>query len=457
MSKKCLDFLHNSFLFDCACIENNYAQYNDKMIIQELQKYRDYVIKNLVAIKGEIIRKDNRLNVSIETFNKLPSEELYKQLVLYIDQVIIPDPLFKLTAVKQPIQDVMSEFLGVKKDKGLDRTEIIDAINYIKCIATLISFRFVVMLPLTLMHEAPKEIPINYSPTSFSDILPDRINKFYRSIAIVENMENDDSGLKILNSPLKLGTKIFVRFPDDNRTTGMANQYFESKILDFDKKTGKAKFAFRPADSISEPTFNAWVNQSINQAAIQHFSEKYSDLIFAQTHGCMYLTQSTLTSTVLSQAIERQSKNAELASKAIQMELPVLNQLPLSDIINIRQDYGEAFHNFRAELNSKLNNVTAKNEEELELQLEQISYELNNVQVSEIQKEYRKISRTLKLDAIACTGSLIASFATGGITAVGAAATFVKSLADISKYYTNVHEHNGFLLWKLNNQARKYQ
>ncbi len=273
---------------------------------------------------------------------------------------------------------------------------------------------------------------------------------------IVENMTHNDDGLEILNSSLKPDTKIFVRFQDDNRNTGLVYQYFESKILRFDKKTGKAEFAMRPADSISKSAFDTWVNQSIDQAAIHHFSEKYLDLIFAQSYGCMYLAQSTLTSSVLSQAIEKQSHNAELASKAIQMDLPILNKLPLFEILDIRNNYGEAFHNFRTELNSKLNNITAIDGEELSAQLERIYYELNNLQVNEVQKEYRKISKRLKLDAIACTGSLIASFAAGGITAVGAAASFVKSIVDISAYYTNVHEHNGFLMWKLNKKAKKY-
>ena len=143
---------------------------------------------------------------------------------------------------------------------------------------------------------------------------------------------------------------------------------------------------------------------------------------------------------------------------ALQLDLPVLNQLPITDILNIRNNYGEAFHNFRNELNSKLLSLDSiDNVESFRRQLDTISYELNNLQVKEVEKEYRKISRTLKLDALALTGSLIASFATGGITAVGAAGAFVKGISDIGKYYTDVHEHNGLFLWKLNNQAKKYE
>ena len=73
-----------------------------------------------------------------------------------------------------------------------------------------------------------------------------------------------------------------------------------------------------------------------------------------------------------------------------------------------------------------------------------------------MQKEYRKILRTLKLDALALSSSLIATLATGGITAVGAAGAFVKGVSDVSKYFTDVNENNGFFLWKLNKLSGKY-
>ena len=63
----------------------------------------------------------------------------------------------------------------------------------------------------------------------------------------------------------------------------------------------------------------------------------------------------------------------------------------------------------------------------------------------------------MKLDALAMSGSLVASFTTGGLTPIGAVAAFVKGISDVSKYYTEVHENIGFFLWKINKLAEKYQ
>lgn len=235
-------------------------------------------------------------------------------------------------------------------------------------------------------------------------------------------------------------------------------QYMSQEILEFDEKTGKALFRMHIPDTIEEASFNAWVNQSINQAANHHFKEKYSELVLAQKCGCMYLARSPLTAKVLQFSIDTTTKDSEMANLAMQFDLPVVDALPITDILEIRNNYGEAFHNFRNELNSKLIGLDAISDPEtFRRQLDTISYELSNVQVKEVEKEYRKIKRTLKFDALAFTGSLIASFATGGITAVGAAGAFVKGVSDISKYYTDVREHNGLFLWKLDKQARKYE
>lgn len=459
MSTKCISFLMNSFLYLSDAVESHYSKYQDNEIVSELQKYREYVLENAENIQGEIKHTHDKLNISIESFNTLPTEDIYKQLVLYMDQVVIPDPLFELTEVKSSFNDTVGEYMGLQKGSNFERQKLVDAINYIKCISPLIEAGFVVMQPISLLHEAPKKIGINYSTTYFSDVIPAPILDFYRSIAKVYNLEKCKNGLQMdLHKPLVLGTQIYVDFPCDISSNGCIYQYMLQEVVEYDENTKKALLRMYIPDTIDAPTFNTWVNQSINQAANHHFKEKYSELVLARKSGCMYLTRSPLTAKVLQMAIEKPSKDAELSTMALQLDLPVLDQLPITDVLNIRNNYGEAFHNFRNELNSKLLSLDSVDDADVfRRQLDSISYELNNLQVKEVEKEYRKITRTLKLDALALTGSLIASFATGGITAVGAAGAFVKGVSDIGKYYTDVHEHNGLFLWKLNNQAKKYE
>ena len=423
-----------------------------------MQKYREFVLANMEQIRNEIRSGRNKLNICHESFRELPTEEMYKQLVLYMDQVVIPDPLFCETETKSTFSNAAAQMMGFSPSGSVDREKICRAIEYFMQIEPLIDAGFVVTLPLSFMHEGPKNIPITYSPTSFSDVIPREILDYFRSIARVHNLVPVEKGYQIIDDkPLELGTNIYVDFLDGERLAGSAFQYFISKVFEYDESTGKAVFGFRPADSITIDEFSAWVNQSVNQAANGHFQELYKELVFSQSCGCMYLSRSNIVSKVLDMAIGQPGKDAELAKMALSMELPITSNIPTKDLLSIRNDYGEAFHNFRTELNSQLLKLdTCDDNESLRRQIDAISYEMNNTQVQEVEKEYRKIARTLKLDALALSGSLVASYTTGGITAIGAAAAIVKGFSDVAKYYTDVREHNGFFLWKVNKLAEKY-
>lgn len=459
MSKKCLEFLQKSFLYDTPSWKERYIGYTDTQLEEELQRYRDYVLVHLDEIKGEIHATSSKLNICIESCGHLPTEELYKQLVLYMDQVIIPDPLFSETRTRSPFSKTAGKMLGLPASEAIDRKAICESISYIGQIAALITSNFVVMLPISIMHEGPKEIPITYSPTAFSDVIPNNILKYYQSIVEVHNLIPSPTGLRVItDKPLETGNRILVEFIDEDRQGGMLYQYMRTKVLDYDSKTGVTSMGFRIADELTSEEFSAWVNQSINQAANHQFTTLYKEVVFAQECGCMYLSQSNIVSNILKLAIDQPSKAAEIATLALSFDLPVTSQIPLTDLLSIRNKYGDAFHNFRAALNSKLLSLdTCGNEAELQKQLSAISYEMSTLHTHEVEKEYRKIARTLKLDTAAFTGSLIANYTAGGLTAIGAAATFVKGITDIAKYYTNVHENNGFFIWKLNKRAEKYR
>ena len=451
MSKKCFDFLCNSFLGDKESLSSCFSRYKDGEIKNELKKYRQYVLTNIEEIYGEIKNDENSLNISLDSSEQLPTEDVYRQLLLYMDQVIVPDPLFRFTEEHPQITKTSAYLLGLTPFDGINKEELCNAIKYIFDIETLIINEIVVMVPVSLIHEQPQKIPILYSPSAFADVIPETILKYYRSIARVYNLVPDDGKLKVITQkPLEVGTRIMVEFTDDDICGKSVFQYYHIK-------NDEKNMIFIPADSITNKEFNVWVNQSINQASNSHFNDVYKELILSAKCGCMYLTRSNIISNVLKKTITKPSKPAELASVALSLDLPITNNIPIEDLISIRQNYGQAFHNFRRELNSKLLNLDVNaDKDELKRQVDNISYEMSTIQVQEVEKEYRKIARALKIDALGITGSLIANFTTGGITALGAAATFVKGIFDANKYYTDVHEHNGFFLWKLKKRSQKY-
>lgn len=76
MSKNCLSFLLDSFLFLSECVAEGYSKYQDSEITSELEKYRNFVLENIENIQNEIKHTHDKLNISIESFNELPTEDV---------------------------------------------------------------------------------------------------------------------------------------------------------------------------------------------------------------------------------------------------------------------------------------------------------------------------------------------------------------------------------------------
>jgi len=85
----------------------------------ELRKYREHLIQNLNSIIQKISHNHGVTNIAIETFKELPSEDKLKQLAIYMNQIVVGDPLFKETEEKGNLHSTMSQFMGLNPGEEL--------------------------------------------------------------------------------------------------------------------------------------------------------------------------------------------------------------------------------------------------------------------------------------------------------------------------------------------------
>lgn len=456
MANIAFDFLTESFLFDERYINENYWQVSEQELLLELQKYRNHIIKNRDNIINEVTRNKNSLNVSLESVGSLPTEQLLKQIALYMDKIIISDPIFSFTQTKSNMHVPMSQLMGVNPNIEIDKRYLANCVKYMKETTPLVATQFIKYVPVSLIHEPPKELPILYSEDNFSSELSAELYDFFCKKAKVNNVtiKNGSMCYKDTNQ-LFLGTTIAVDFDEDHIRKGHIYQFIRTEFRDYDKETGKVEMIQYIPDTISQVDFDNWVTNSINRAAIAEFRTTLNEAILAKKMNCMYMAKSNFTSELLSQTVAKENIETDLVNLSMSLELPLLNEISLNDLAKIRCDNGEAFHNFRTELNSKLLGVRGiTDSNELKKELENISYEMNQLQVNEVNKEYRKIIKSFGLDATILTGSLVTSFCTGGLTLLGAAGALAKGGIDYIKYLNEVKENNGYFLWNLKRKAK---
>lgn len=451
MANTAFDFLTESFLFKDDYIEDNFRKVSEQELSLELKKYREYIQSNYSIIIEET-QSNRKLNVSIESAGKLPSEQLLKQLALYMDRVVISDPVFEFTPTKSKFHAPMSTLMGLNPQDEIDRVRLAQNVKYMKWTTPLVAKQFVKYMPISLLHEAPKELPIYYSPDNFSNDLPKEIfDLFYKNTKVSNVLKKDGVMSYNEDEKLSLGTTIAINFDREHIRSPHLYQFMKSEIRKLDEKNGKFEMIQYVPESISKNDFELWVNQSKNRSAISEFQAIFNEVVLANKANCMYMAKSQFTSDLLSQTIAKSSVDADLANLSLNLELPILNEISVGDLMSIRSESGEAFYNFRIELNSKLLNLRGLNDkDELQREIENISYEMNNIQVNEVKKEYRKIIKSLGVDAAILTGSLVTSFFTGGLTLIGAAGAIAKGGMDYVKYLNEVKENNGYFLWKLN-------
>lgn len=455
MSHINFDFLTDSILFG-SNLEDDFEALNEGILREELARYREYVLENFNEIKKEVIMDNRKITVTIESFGKRPDNNILKQLALYIDCVLIADPLFSFTEEKNEINDAWTEYLGIKNDGLIDRKKLSEALKYMKSITNLIVCDYVKFVPISILHEAPKEVPIRFDEYNFSEVLPKGVMDFLRKNIEVHNIKRTKGGVRVyLDEPLKKGTGLYMSFPGCPERMGEIVQYTNMQYISEDS-TGRMLVKIETPDTITDEEFRIWLNQSINTASQKLYAETYQELYFSQMLHSMYMTRSQLKADLLAMDIKNDSMYSSIANLALKLEVPVFCNVDLKDIIEIRQNYGQSFRNFRSKLGEKLIKLNGlKDDEMLKRELDAVSYEITETYINDIAKEISSLKRSIGMDGIILTGTLLTSYATGGLSLLGSVAATISAMKDSTKLFGDVRENPGYFLWKIDKKNRR--
>ena len=455
------NFLTESFLFGGG-VENNYKDHSDSQILNELGSYREFVLSHLDSIRTEISEIKQKIAVTVESFGNRPDEDTLKQLVLYMDCILIEDPLFSMTETKSNSSKVMTQYLGMTEKEEFDRNALVDAVRYMKDNTRLIVCNFIKFIPISLLHEAPKEIPIVYDENGFRKSLPKHISEYLIKKLDVRNIVQRDGYLTVqFKQKLQKGTGIYLFFPDSQDRSGEIVFYQKMEKIKVDENSNHFLARFYIPDHISQHEFDIWLDQSKHRAALQFFNETLKEYSLAASFGCMYLTKSLLRSDLLSMMWDRNSVTAEVANLSMGLNLPVLQNIGIADIIEIREKYGESFKNFRTDLGKELIKLrSVDSTDELKIKLADLSYEINDTNINEIDRELRRIKNSFGVDLAITAASLVTSYigsingsvAGNTLAAAGIATGAFSVLKDTKssiKDYLNLKSKPGYFLWKM--------
>jgi hypothetical protein len=454
MSKSLLKYIKGSPLFQSKYISDNYRRLSDGELRKQLESYREYCLNTGVAEAGKLARGRRDLSIFVEGSAALPTPAVLRQCALYVEDVVVDDPVFALTTPSGDQEQAYNKLLGLGRTNELNRDRLVRAVTYVKNLEHAIRAGFVQFLPITYLHEPPERIPLTYSENGFADVLPAELLAWFRDNAHVFPLQKrDDAWYTTEKGRLVPGRAIGIRFGD--QLDGPAIYFMIRSYLDVvDKELGIVRSTeWLPAEPPELDAFNAWVFQSINQSARRLFNRVSTEIALASDVGATYLTRSSFVADLLQKEVIRPRAGdlkTEVFNSVLQLELPLLENVSLERILDVRLKDGQVFTNFRIELEKQLRKLRqTKEPEALAVGLQEVEHELCEVQINEIDKKFAKLRRGLFRDVVIGAAGLAVNFQTAGLAGIPTLLYLAKELKTHQQALSEPRDNPAFFLWQL--------
>lgn len=440
------DFLNESLLFDVSLQDESYASISEDKLKQELSEYRQHALHHIGDLEAEIRQKESQLKIFGD--RNYFSDRHLMQTALYLDQVVLPDPIFPFTQEISDISSTMTQFLGMPKNEGIDRKKLSAATKQMKAQAPMVAANYLKYFPTSYYLEPADQLPITYSENGYADVLPPKILEHYRENVAVRSLRKSKEGW-IVEDSLSIGRGIAINFHRDNDENMQIYNLFQQKVLKMDEATRIVNFAFSlPDEPPPVDQFNAWVNQSINQSARAHYDQLFKGLVLSSRFGASFLTGSEFTHNLLGSKGPEQSVSSFASSCVLNLDLPFLEDITMSDLMHVREGDGEAFELFRKEFEAKFRELRTETDPEvLKIKIQNIVHELKDVQVTKIEQKVKELKKGALSNTAIAIGGLAGSVVTSGWSIAATVVALANGYRTYTEFREKVRENPSYFLW----------
>lgn len=444
MAKLQYEFLEDSFLFDKKHIDTEFSMFGESELFIELERYGEFCRENLIKIEQHASQSQSPLKTYIQDENFNPN--FLKQTALYLDEIVVADPLIRFSSPPNQMSSTYMEFLGVETESLIDRNELASVLSKLKSIIPMVDYNYINMTPRGRL-EALEHIPITYNENQFSDMLDENILKHYHSnvelcFGAVKN------GLLVMSPNYGPSRFISVKFGDD-AASRLGYNLLDTKIMNEKGDDGLMEVRFNMPDSLpSNEELNNWIFQSINRTAVDHYERLTKDVHNSTAANANLLLSSQFNSGLI--GCNMKTIQQVTANTIINVDLPFLDDIQIYDLMRVRRDDGEVFEGFRRYLESQFRELrTETDPEKIDVKVDNIIHEVTEVKIHEIQQKAAQVRRGALASSVIVVGSLAASVMTSGWSLLGGLVAAAKGYKTYEEYNSKVKDNPCCFLWKV--------
>jgi hypothetical protein len=449
MSIQIYDFLDGSVLGDQDIPDTTVPE---ARLLAELEAYRAHILRNIDEIRQSLNRrtKGHRVFVAAASHTTVDRETL-RRMALYFERAVIDDPLLPLSA---PRNNAVSQFLGGQPpDRCLNRNSLAEAIAFLRAVRPMVAGGFLAIAPTGLANEPPAELPLLYSPTLFAERIPATLRDWFRNRAHVVRLQQTDRGWVSRDEPLTPCRTIGITFSGFDRA--MMFQLAQTTTSVDPENPSLVTFMMQREAAAPPPEeFERWVTQSINQFAGNIYASITRDVVNASSMEAMLLTDSDLMVELLRHSDRTVNVDERTPELALQLDLPVLEQISEEDLMRVRASHPASLEAFRIQLERGLNSIAATpNESDRTRGLADLRRELT-LKAREAELAFARLQGAMVRDVAIVGASLAATYFAGGYTALVALAAGRDAAKRWNDFRDSSQTAPGHFLFKLQQAAR---
>lgn len=452
MGSYAYDYLNDSLLLDGTLASRQYRGVSTNVLEKELRNYREYCLKVLPEIRSSV--KVNNGTVSCLATDTMSHVSRLKQAALYLEEAVVVDPIFKLTDFRTASTEALTSFMGMTSTPRIDRHELAKAAMKLIELRPLVAGGYVKIYPVSFELEHEAEVPFIYSDVGFKDCLPQLILERYKSKAIVRTVKNNEGRMLVLKN-LYPCRNIHIHFKGMQNGFAMGYMLNPTEFQSTDKKDVYTFIQKKTTAPPSKENFNAWVNQSINQTARNHFIELHKRIALCDSIGSMFGTEHQFESDLLNMDVGSRDIQSNTLNCTMQMDIPFLSKVSSADLMSIRNNDGEVFQSFRAELEKGLRSARHESDPaKIRAIIEDTQHELFEVQIRQITSQVKNIKRTYLADAVIAIAGIGFSITTSGASLIATGLSGLNVMKSHSDYKSKVTANPCHFLWKVKQQEK---
>ena len=453
MGSYAYDFLNESFLLNKNNIKNQYKNISDALLEKEVITYREYCLQIFTHIKEDILSSKNvTRSLASEQLSTIPK---LKQAALYLEEIIIEDPIFALSNINHKPTDVIKKFMGNYDIEKINRFNLSNAAQKLIDLQPLVAGGYVKIYPYSFELEPEVNTPLWFSNTGFTDILPPKILDFYQEKAIVKSVQNNDGTFLVMND-LYPCDQIHINFQSMEHGFSMGHLLTTSTFTPTDKENVYKVIQKRLDAMPTLEHFQKWVQESINRTAISHYEQLYKRLSICNNLDSMFVTEHQFEHFLLNENFHHQDIPSNTLNCTMKMDVPFIDSISSENLMLIRNDYGSAFQSFRKELEKGLRAVRYEtNIDKINMIIEDTQHELFEVQMTQIEPQIKQLRNTHTLEAIIAIAGIGVSIATSGSSLIATLLAGLNAIKSQTDFKSKIAANPSHFLWEVKKHSKK--